>query len=105
MEKTPTNTPAGGKVSRSVGGNGGNVVPEVSGIGGDIIDDDCKLGGDDDAGTAQYARHGKGALSGLRIWIKRSVRDTAKTESNNSVKTCLGVSVSTAKAHEACNIQ
>lgn len=44
-------------------------------------------GGEDGDGTEQYARHGKGFLSGLRTYIRRRVRKTAKTERRRSVKT------------------
>jgi len=44
-------------------------------------------GADDGGGTEQYARHGSGSLSGLRICISNSVRKMANIVSRRRVKT------------------
>jgi hypothetical protein len=86
-EKTPTKTPAGGKESKLGGGKGSSGVSVVEPIGLLAPEPEVKnSGGVDGGGTEQYARHGKGSLSGLRIYISRRVRNTAKTERRRSVK-------------------
>lgn len=69
IENTPTNNPAGGNESKLTGGNGGSIMPVVAGTGyADKDEDVSKSGGvDEGGGTEQYARHGRGSLSGLRI--------------------------------------
>jgi hypothetical protein len=64
-ENTPTKTPTGDNVSRFVGGKGGDDFAEDwSAKESDEGDALCEAGND---GMAQYALHGKGSLSGLRI--------------------------------------
>ena len=86
-EKTPTKTPAGGNASKSGGGNGegGDAVVNRREAKDNV--DIKESGGADGEGAEQYARHGKGSLSGLRIYISRRVRKTAKTERRRSVRT------------------
>ena len=87
-EKTPTNTPAGGNESKFGGGKGGNGPPDVNRIGLLLAElDDDNSGGVDGEGREQYARHGRGSLSGLRTYISRRVRKTVKTERRRSVST------------------
>jgi hypothetical protein len=83
-EKTLTKTPAGGNVSKSGGGNGasGDVWANLKAEGESRVS-----GGADGEGAEQYARHGKGSLSGLRTYISKSVKKTAKTERRRSVRT------------------
>ena len=66
MEKTPTKTPTGGNASKLLGGNGGiggadATVEMLRKVG-------CALSGGgsvDVSGIVQYARHGRGSLSGF----------------------------------------
>ena len=64
-ENTPTKRPAGDSVSRFAGGKGEDVCPEdVSTEEYDDGNASYEAGND---GMAQYALHGNGSLSGLRI--------------------------------------
>lgn len=38
-------------------------------------------------GMEQYARHGSGLLSGLRMWMRSNVIEIEKIENKRSVKT------------------
>jgi hypothetical protein len=80
IEKTPTKTPAGGNSSKLVGGKGGiegavSTVEILRNVG-------WALGGGgsvDASGIVQYARHGRGSLSGFNKWINKKVIDSART--------------------------
>ena len=98
MENTPSRTPAGGKSSRYVGGNGGGSnddiedmsvgVRELNGYAGESEDALANGGEVDMDGIEQYTRQGNGSLSGLRMWIKSSVSRMAKIVSRKSVRSC-----------------
>ena len=88
IENTPMRTPAGGKESRLLGGKGVNEGPDdIAERSGAEVAGAWREGGAVDVdGAAQYARHGKGSLSGLRMCIRRRVIDTAKSARRRSVR-------------------
>ena len=63
-ENTPTKRPAGDNVSRFAGGKGEDDCPEDRSTGEYEGNTSYEAGND---GMAQYALHGNGSLSGLRI--------------------------------------
>ena len=68
IENTPTNTPAGARVSKSGGGNDGTVVFVGIGVWSNAVGDREMDGGPAECwGRVQYPRHGNGSLSGLRM--------------------------------------
>jgi len=88
MEKTPTKTPAGGRESKLSGGKAGSMLPyetfgkKVGEPGGS-----GRSNGGARAGLEQYARHGSGSLSGLRIYMSSNVSAIANAENKISVMT------------------
>ena len=85
-------TPAGGKESRLLGGKGVNEGPDdIAERSGAEVAGAWREGGAVDVdGAAQYARHGKGSLSGLRMCIRRRVIDTTKNARRRSVRSYQG---------------